>query len=172
MLLQYVKRVLAIIFIFHLFNHLVEHIFNQVVDRKMTDKRLSEVFHALADPNRRKIVDLLREAGELKVGDIAQAFHMSLNGVSKHLKVLERAGLIVRGRRAQYRPCTIDPRPLEAVSSWAEQYRPVWESRLDRMDDYLRHLQDAADDGRPAPDLRSDRPTTEHDEKEGLSDDR
>lgn len=130
-----------------LLNRPVEFIFNPVVDSKTAtrnaqerEERLSLAFRTLADPTRRRIIELLREAGELKVGDIAEAFSMSLNGVSKHLKVLERAGLVVRGRRAQFRPCTLDPTPLEEVSTWAEQYRPVWEARFDRMDDYLRQL--------------------------------
>jgi DNA-binding transcriptional ArsR family regulator len=75
------------------------------------------------------------------VGDeLAEPFSLSLPAISKHLKVLEKAGLIVRGRQAQYRPRTLDAGPLEEVSSWAEQYRPVWEARLDRMDTYLQQL--------------------------------
>jgi DNA-binding transcriptional ArsR family regulator len=65
---------------------------------------------------------------------------MTLPAISKHIKVLERAGLVVRGQRAQYRPCALDPAPLEEVSTWAERYRPVWEARFDRMDDYLKQL--------------------------------
>ena len=102
---------------------------------------LDAVYGALADASRRAIVWRLAADGELKVTDVARPFGMSLNAVSKHIKVLERAGLIVRGQRAQYRPCAINAAPLAQVSSWAEQYRPVWESRFDRMDEYLNQLQ-------------------------------
>lgn len=101
--------------------------------------RLSETFAALANPTRRAILARLA-AGEATVNDLAEPFDMTLPAISKHLKVLERAGLISRGHRAQYRPCTLDPSPLQEVSTWAEQYRPVWEARLDRLDDYLTTL--------------------------------
>ena len=78
--------------------------------------------------------------GEATVNELAEPFDLSLPAISKHLKVLERAGLVVRGQHAQYRPRSLDPGPLEEVSSWAEQYRPVWEARLDRMDTYLQQL--------------------------------
>lgn len=104
------------------------------------DDRLTETFAALANPTRRAILERLA-AGETNVLELAAPFEMTLPAVSKHLKVLERAGLVVRGRHAQYRPCALDAAPLEKVSSWAEQYRPVWESRLDRMDQYLARLQ-------------------------------
>ena len=73
--------------------------------------------------------------------ELAEPFELTLPAISKHIKVLERAGLVRRGQRAQYRPCALDATPLEEVSTWAEQYRPVWEARFDRMDDYLSHLQ-------------------------------
>ena len=79
--------------------------------------------------------------GEANVNQLAEPFELSLPAISKHLKVLERAGLIVRGQRAQFRPCTLDAAPLEEVSTWAEQYRPIWEARFDRMDTYLQQLQ-------------------------------
>jgi DNA-binding transcriptional ArsR family regulator len=78
--------------------------------------------------------------GEANVNQLAEPFELSLPAISKHLKVLERAGLIVRGQRAQYRPCILDAAPLEEVSTWAEQYRPIWEARFERMDNYLQQL--------------------------------
>ena len=103
------------------------------------EDRLSETFAALASSTRRAILARLAE-GAATVNELAAPFEMKLPAVSKHIKVLERAGLVVRGQRAQYRPCAIDAGPLEEVSTWAEQYRPVWEARFDRMDDYLRRL--------------------------------
>ncbi len=103
------------------------------------DERLDETFAALASSTRRAILARLAQ-GAATVSDLAAPFSMSLPAVSKHIKVLEEAGLVVRGREAQYRPCAISPEPLEAVSAWAEQYRHVWETRLDRLDDYLLHL--------------------------------
>ena len=102
--------------------------------------RLDETFAALANSTRRAILARLTE-GEANVNQLAEPFELSLPAISKHLKVLERAGLIVRGQRAQYRPCTLDAAPLEEVSTWAEQYRPIWEARFDRMDTYLQQLQ-------------------------------
>lgn len=106
----------------------------------MEDDRLSETFAALANSTRRAILARLAE-GEANVNELAAPFAMSLPAISKHLKVLERAGLIQRGQRAQFRPCTLDAAPLEEISTWAEQYRPVWEARFDRMDDYIREIQ-------------------------------
>jgi DNA-binding transcriptional ArsR family regulator len=103
------------------------------------DDRLSETFAALASATRRAILARLAE-GEATVNELAEPFDMTLPSVSKHIKVLERAGLVVRGQRAQYRPCALDAAPLEEVSTWAEQYRPVWEARFDRMEDYLTRL--------------------------------
>ncbi len=102
--------------------------------------RLDETFAALANSTRRAILARLTE-GEANVNQLAEPFELSLPAISKHLKVLERAGLIVRGRRAQYRPCTLDASPLEEISSWTEQYRPLWEARLDQMETYLQGLQ-------------------------------
>ncbi len=112
------------------------------------DERLDETFAALANSTRRAILARLAD-GEATVNELAEPFEMTLPAISKHLSVLERAGLIVRGRRAQYRPCTIDPAPLAAVSTWAEQYRPVWEGRLDRMSDYLERLHTDTERNRP-----------------------
>ena len=105
----------------------------------MTTDRLSATLSALADPTRRAILARL-SLGETSVTELAEPFQMSLPAVSKHLKVLERAGLITRGHRAQYRPCALDPRPLAEVSTWAEQYRSIWETRFDQMADYLSKL--------------------------------
>ena len=111
------------------------------------EDRLSETFAALANSTRRAILARLAE-GEATVNELAEPFEMTLPAISKHIKVLERAGLVVRGQRAQYRPCALDAAPLEEVSTWAEQYRPVWEARFDRMDDYLNQLRTATNDGR------------------------
>jgi|SRR4051794_32331586 len=104
-----------------------------------TDDRLDVTFAALANSTRRAILARLVE-GESNVNQLAEPFQLSLPAISKHLKVLERAGLIVRGQQAQFRPCSLDAGPLEEVSTWAEQYRPVWEARFDRMGTYLHHL--------------------------------
>ena len=100
---------------------------------------LSSTFAALADPTRRAILARLI-TGEASVTELSKPFEMSMPAVSKHLKVLERAGLIARGREAQWRPCRIKAAPLKDVSDWLEHYRVVWEQRLDRLDDYLREL--------------------------------
>jgi DNA-binding transcriptional ArsR family regulator len=104
------------------------------------DDRLSETFAALANSTRRAILDRLAR-GEATVNELAEPFEMTLPAISKHIKVLERAGLVIRGQRAQYRPCVLDAAPLEEVLTWAEQYRPVWDARFDRMDGYLMQLQ-------------------------------
>src|SRR4029453_6264219 len=106
----------------------------------MDADRLSATFAALADPTRRAILAQLA-AGEQSVTDLAGPHDMSMPAVSKHLRVLERAGLIARGRDAQRRPCRIEPAPLKDVADWAERYRALWEGRLDRLDAYLTHLQ-------------------------------
>ena len=103
------------------------------------EDRLSETFAALANSTRRAILARLAE-GAATVNELAEPFEMTLPAISKHIKVLERAGLIQRGQQAQYRPCALDAAPLEQISSWAEQYRPVWEARFDRMEDYLKEL--------------------------------
>jgi DNA-binding transcriptional ArsR family regulator len=110
------------------------------------EDELSETFAALANGTRRAILARLAD-GAATVNELAKPFEMTLPAISKHIKVLERAGLIVRGQRAQYRPCAINAAPLAQVSSWAEQYRPVWESRFDRMDEYLAQLQRRPKDG-------------------------
>jgi DNA-binding transcriptional ArsR family regulator len=105
----------------------------------MTD-RLSATFAALADPTRRAILARLA-LGETSVTELAEPFEMSLPAVSKHLKVLERAGLIARGREAQWRPCRIEPRALKDVDDWLARYRRFWDESFDRLDLYLQEVQ-------------------------------
>ena len=105
----------------------------------MATDPLSATFAALADPTRRAILARLA-SGELSVTELAEPFEMSLPAVSKHLRVLERAGLIARRRDAQRRPCRIEAGPLEDIANWTERYRRLWEARLDRLDTYLRHV--------------------------------
>ena len=106
----------------------------------MAADHLSTTLAALADPTRRALLARLA-LGETSVTTLAEPFAMSLTAVSKHLKVLERAGLIVRGREAQWRPCRIEPGALKPVDDWLERYRRFWEARLDRLDDYLLETQ-------------------------------
>jgi DNA-binding transcriptional ArsR family regulator len=106
----------------------------------MPADRLSSTFAALADPTRRAILARLA-GGEASVKELARPFKMSLPGISKHLKVLERAGLIARGREAQWRPCRLSAGPLKTVADWVEHYRRFWDESFDRLDDYLRELQ-------------------------------
>jgi len=101
---------------------------------------LSAVFFALADPTRRAILDRLT-SGEASVTELAAPFAMSMPAISGHLKVLERAGLIVRGREAQWRPCRLDAGPLKDVAAWVDHYKKFWEESFDRLDSYLRELQ-------------------------------
>lgn len=107
----------------------------------MSTDQLSVTFAALADPTRRAILARL-VTGECSVTELAQPFDMSLPAVSKHLRVLERAGLIAQRRNAQWRPCRIEAGPLKEVADFAEQYRQLWEQRLDRLDNYLQELQE------------------------------
>jgi DNA-binding transcriptional ArsR family regulator len=106
----------------------------------MSQDRLSATLSALADPTRRAILARLT-LGATTVGELAEPFDMSGPAVSKHLKVLERAGLIARGREAQWRPCRLEAGPLKDVADWLETYRRFWEASLDRLDGYLRELQ-------------------------------
>ena len=101
---------------------------------------LSCTFSALADPTRRAILARLAQ-GECSVNELAEPFDMSLPAVSKHLRVLERAGLVAKRRDAQRRPCRIEAAPLKQVADWAEHYRELWEQRLDRLEGYLKELQ-------------------------------
>ena len=102
--------------------------------------RLDKTFAALADPTRRAILARLA-SGEVAVTELAKPFDMSLPAISKHLKVLERAGLITRGREAQWRPCRLEAGPLKDAAKWLEHYREFWDASLDRLDGYLRELQ-------------------------------
>src|SRR5512146_1547973 len=106
----------------------------------MSPERLDATFAALADPTRRAILARLA-LGEASVGELAEPFAMSQPAVSKHLKVLERAGLIARGREAQWRPCQLEAGPLKDAADFLERYRRFWEQSLDRLQDYLRELQ-------------------------------
>jgi DNA-binding transcriptional ArsR family regulator len=105
----------------------------------MRTDQLSTTFQALADPTRRAILARLA-SGACSVTELAEPFAMSMPAVSKHLRVLERAGLIARGREAQWRPCRLQPAPLKEVSDWVDRYRATWERRLDRLDTYLQEL--------------------------------
>jgi DNA-binding transcriptional ArsR family regulator len=106
----------------------------------MPADHLSATFSALADPTRRAILARL-SLGVISVTELAEPFEMCLPAVTKHLKVLEKAGLITRGRHAQWRPCRLKAAPLQEVSDWVEQYRRHWEERLDRLGEYLKELQ-------------------------------
>jgi DNA-binding transcriptional ArsR family regulator len=106
----------------------------------MSTSTLDATFAALADPTRRAILTRLA-SGETSVTELARPFHMSLPGISKHLKVLERAGLISRGREAQWRPCRLKAQPLKEASDWVEHYRQFWEESFDRLEDYLKEIQ-------------------------------
>lgn len=107
----------------------------------MSQDSLSATFAALADPTRRAILERLAE-GETTVTELAEPFAMSLPAVSKHLKVLQRAGLIEQGRQAQWRPCRLQAEPLKSVADWVAEYRRFWEESFDRLDEYLRELQE------------------------------
>ncbi|MCE9556441.1 MAG: metalloregulator ArsR/SmtB family transcription factor [Planctomycetes bacterium] len=106
----------------------------------MTTDQLSTTFSALADPTRRAILARLA-SGEASVTELARPFEMSMPAVTKHLKVLQRAGLITQGRQAQWRPCRLEAKRLRDVANWVEQYRQFWEERLDRLGDYLKQIQ-------------------------------
>ena len=112
----------------------------------MTPDTLDNTFAALADPTRRAILARLA-SGEASVNELAEPFEMTLPGVSKHLKVLERAGLISRGRVAQSRPCRLEAAPLREVADWVGRYRRFWEGSFDRLEDYLQELQGGEDEG-------------------------
>ena len=113
----------------------------------MPTDTLDSTFAALADPTRRAILARLASGGEASVKELAEPFEMTLPAVSKHLKVLERAGLVSRGRVAQSRPCRLRAAPLREAAGWVVQYRRFWEGSFDRLDDYLRDLQGREDAG-------------------------
>lgn len=132
----------------------------------MATDQLSATFAALADPTRRAILARL-SAGESSVTELARPFKISAPAVTKHLKVLQRAGLITQGRQAQWRPCKLEAQPLREVSDWVEQYRHFWEARLDRLEEYLKELQ-AAERGEVTPEHLPGAPgTTPPDETAG-----
>ena len=106
----------------------------------MTSDHLTQTFHALADPTRRAILKRLSK-GEASVQEIASPFKITPPAITKHLKVLEKAKLIRRGRDAQYRPCTLNAAPLKDASDWVDQYRRFWEESFDRLDEYLKEMQ-------------------------------
>jgi len=119
----------------------------------MDTDTLSTTFAALADPTRRAILARLA-LGEATVSELAAPFDMSLPGISKHLKVLQRAGLIEQGRHAQWRPCRLSPEPLREVAGWVEQYRRHWEESFERLSDYLRELADSQEQAKGESDDR------------------
>jgi DNA-binding transcriptional ArsR family regulator len=106
----------------------------------MTSRQLDLTFSALSDPTRRAILSMLA-SGEKSVTDLAEPFRMTLPAVSKHLKVLQRAGLVSQGREAQWRPCRLEAKPLKDAADWIEHYRLYWEQSFDQLDDYLREVQ-------------------------------
>ena len=107
----------------------------------MTNDELSSTFAALADPTRRAILARLAK-GEATVNELAEPFHLKLPTVSKHLKVLQQAGLIIQGRKAQWRPCRLETAPLKEVANWVDGYRKIWDERFERLDAYLTELQE------------------------------
>jgi DNA-binding transcriptional ArsR family regulator len=121
----------------------------------MPTDTLSNTFAALADPTRRAILSRLTR-GEASVTELAAPFEMTLPAVSKHLKVLERAGLIARGREAQWRPARLDPAPLKAADQWIEKYRAYWEESFDRLDAYLEEVQEQQKQGQNSPQQKED----------------
>lgn len=114
-----------------------------MVEQVMADDTLSITFAALADPTRRAILSRLTE-GEATVNELAAPFSMSLQAVSKHVKVLERAGLIVQGQNAQFRPCRLEAAPLDNAVEWIDRHRHAWDERLDQLGDHLRRIQQQA----------------------------
>ena len=114
-------------------------LFNVIANNDMDDQ-VTSTFAALADPTRRAILARLA-LGETSVTELAAPFEMSMPAVSRHLKVLERAGLILRGREAQWRPCKLNPKPLKEAAEWLEEYRQFWEQSFDRLEEYLKMMQ-------------------------------
>ena len=115
----------------------------------MATDQLSLTFAALADPTRRAILARLAEDGEVTVNELAEPFPLSVQAVSKHLKVLERAGLISRGRHGQFRPCRLEPAALDAATDWVERNRQIWTDRFDKLSAHLRDLQAPPTGGTP-----------------------
>ena len=127
--------------------YLILQLINVSVKNSAREERLSVLFDALADPTRRAILRRLKE-GEASVGALAEPFEISLPAISRHLKVLERAGLIVRGREAQWRPCRLDAEPIKEVAIWAGGFRQFWEEGFEKLDDLLVELQERESDQR------------------------
>jgi DNA-binding transcriptional ArsR family regulator len=121
-------------------SYLPDRLLNRTEEYNMTTDQISSTFAALADPTRRAILTTLR-AGEASVQELARPFDMSLPGISKHLKVLEHAGLIERSRQAQWRPCRLQAGPLKEAADWLEHYRTFWEESFDRLEAYLKQIQ-------------------------------
>ena len=119
---------------------LIGRLINRIIKYRMTADQLSATFAALADPTRRAIVARLA-AGDATVTELARPFRISLPAISRHLKVLERAGLISRDRSAQFRPSSFRAEPLQEATAWMDTYRGIWESRMDRLDEHLRDIQ-------------------------------
>ena len=115
----------------------------------MEDDPLSITFAALADPTRRAILARLAMGGEATVNDLAEPFDITLQAVSKHLKVLEKAGLISRGRDAQYRPCRLEAAPLDSAIGWIDQHRQIWKQRFDQLEQHLRNIQQTQKEHKP-----------------------
>ena len=115
--------------------------------------RLSKTFSALADPTRRAILARLA-SGEASVSDLAKPLRITMPAVTKHLKVLENAGLIRRGRQAQWRPCYLVAEPLKEAANWVEQYRRFWEARFERLDEYLKQMQAEAEQSKSKPETK------------------
>jgi DNA-binding transcriptional ArsR family regulator len=115
----------------------------------MVEDQLSATFAALADPTRRAILSRLAQAGEATVNELAEPFDISLQAISKHLKVLERAGLISRGRDAQFRPCRLQAAPLQSAADWIETHKQLWEDRFDRLGRQLHRLQREEQEKKP-----------------------
>src|SRR5688500_3773730 len=126
----------------------------------MAADQLSTTFGALADPTRRAILARLA-SGQCSVSELAEPFDMSMPAVSKHLRVLERAGLIARGREAQWRPCRIEAAPLKAVADWAEGFREIWEQHFDSLELYLQQMKELETVEVLLPDPRSEQHTSE-----------
>jgi DNA-binding transcriptional ArsR family regulator len=122
-------------------------LFNVIVNNNMSD-HISSTFAALADPTRRAILARLA-LGETSVTELAEPFEMSMPAISRHLKVLEKAGLISRGREAQWRPCKLKAEPLKRAADWLEEYRQFWEQSFDRLDEYLKTMQEKEKGGGP-----------------------
>lgn len=129
----------------------------------MPSDPLSATFAALADPTRRAILARLA-SGQTSVTELAQPFNITLPAITKHLKVLERAGLVARSREAQWRPCRLQPQPLRAVADWVQPYKIMWEQRFDQLEEYLRGMQ-ALETASPTATTSPPRTTSPHQEK-------